>query len=306
MQIVKNEFSYSQPSEKVLELIEIANLDAKEPVTGYLKLDMSKMPDDELSALNKAREYVEENFENNLKLKNYLLKGATAIDLQNRFENFLHSKQLLSMLVEVSNEYRREIDEVETPFRIEVKKEYDQKVGLSLPSGRQRIWNVFKPKTPPKDLIPKDLIEEYIWRLFKLLNRNDSEFFINKNEHKLSFMYSSLFDEIHRHDIRRFRRCVECKSFFWAYRLDQIYCDKKCSNVRRQKRARSSEIKRRITNARRSKTRYEREVRTAQAVLKKAKSKAAKEKANKRLQSLIDKRTKAAQKLNNLKKEKGK
>ena len=303
----------TKPSEKISEIITIANLVADGELDSFEKLDISKFSHNELFGLALGLNWVKKNFEHNAKLKEYLLNSTTLSDLDERFNFFIRSRELLSTLVKVSEEYEEELafnKRMNLGQAIKNPSNYAEPVAKKF--AEQLAVVTFDVRSSPRFSFTS-LFSAFSstftkradlgTRLLESLSKDASKFFINKSEHRLSFAFTGLFEEIHDHDIRRFRKCKECKSFFWAYRLDQICCSKKCSIQARQKKVRSNEKKRHVINARRSKNRFDKQVIEARATLRKAKDGAEKQQANDKLLAVIKKRQNAAKKLNKRKEE---
>lgn len=72
--------------------------------------------------------------------------------------------------------------------------------------------------------------------------------------HEMKIEWSGLMKTIQGCDIRRFRKCIVCQKFFWAYRLNTKFCSKSCSNVYHQRIYLTDEDKRKAYNEKRRKT----------------------------------------------------
>jgi hypothetical protein len=117
---------------------------------------------------------------------------------------------------------------------------------------------------------------------------------------KLDDTFTVLVNE--KIDTRRVKECQNCSRFFWAKRIgkgiENKVCDK-CSNAQRQKDFQNKNKD--LLNARRSKSRFDKQVEEARKDLRNARNDLQKAEAHKKLQSTISKRTAAAQKLKQIK-----
>ena len=124
--------------------------------------------------------------------------------------------------------------------------------------------------------------------------------------HLAVLSFGDFLDALQGTDLRRLKRCLVCSNAFWAYRLNTKYCSDKCSDNYHQKKQRFDPLKNEIINARRSKNRFNKQYETAQKSLIKAKTDDERAIAQKSLDQALSKRTRAAQKLIELKrKQKG-
>jgi hypothetical protein len=166
-----------------------------------------------------------------------------------------------------------------------------------------------KPREPIPGLHPITTVDEYPEVTAKFRTHNiDSKTIPFKGFEALDGILKVELDDTftvlvnEKIDTRRIKECQNCSRFFWAKRIgkgiENKVCDK-CSNAQRQRDFQKKNKD--LINARRSKSRFDRQVKEAQKDLRNAKTDFDKVKAQETLQSAISKRTIAAHKLNNLK-----
>lgn len=68
---------------------------------------------------------------------------------------------------------------------------------------------------------------------------------------KINFLNNKIAEALQGIPAERLRFCPICNHIFWAYRLDQNWCSKKCSDVHFQKQRRADDKKRDAINERR-------------------------------------------------------
>ncbi|MBA3335407.1 MAG: hypothetical protein H0T08_07340 [Acidobacteria bacterium] len=235
------------------------------------------------------------------------------------FTEIKKNREFMKLLVEITEKFQKELERERKELERERERERIMRLGVQaqrelgikhpknyISPKRKRNFKITTEKTFLSDIaflgetkIKKNENPELAKRLANIA----SDFFsLTLDENYRGNLSLGVFsDVIEDTDFRRLKKCIVCSDIFWAYRLNTKFCQKKCSNQYHQKEIIKDPKRKDVVNARRSKTRFDKQVAEAQKMLRNAKTNLHKVEAKKKLQSAISKRTAAAQKLNDLK-----
>jgi predicted nucleic acid-binding Zn ribbon protein len=220
------------PSEALLKFIEIANL----------------IPfDKELTTFDE--EEIKKDFPLLAKyLSSFTPTMYEPIPYVSKLLDFIRTRDFMKVLVEISERYEIHLN---SQSQIEITEGFtDKDVKEWMKFTKFRItskpkYNLMKVSTLGTEELGERLFDVSIQ--FIELTTDD--------EHQIRIKTNGLLKEIEGCDLRRFKKCVVCQKFIYAYRLNTKFCSKRCSNYYFQKEYLSDEKKREAWNERRKENR---------------------------------------------------
>lgn len=211
-----------KPSEELLEMIRIANL----------------VPFVEEIDLGHRLEHI-----NNFPL---LAEHLLSIDPDSKSEayfnayyDFVDIRNFIKVLVEISEDYQ---DYLKTQAKLNWLIAQARAETLILPNAETLILPNAETILPKFEVtsVSRDTVH-FHKRLFDIIT-----FYLKlttDESHQIKVEFRGFVETIKGQDLRRFRKCFTCQKFFWAYRLNTKFCERKCLDRNHQKKIRQDPVK---------------------------------------------------------------
>lgn len=216
---------------------------------------------------------------------------------------FKSIRNFMKVFVEVAEEYRKECELNEKYLDLIRQKENPALITIVEPLLNGGTFVLHYPATTRWAYYSEKKRPGLAKRFFEAASIS---YKLTAENHHAVISGTGSLDMVEGTDLRRLKKCLQCSSIFWAYRLNTIFCSNKCSNFYHQREILDDSDRKAIANARRSHSRFNKQVDNLRKELKNAKTETKKKEINKWLLQAIDKRTKAAKKHTDLKKKLGK